>query len=357
MQYLLADAELSTGQQLLSNSIKLNEAIVEAWNDVWFEVVSPDKPLWQGLCIFGTTLAALSIIFVSLQMASRFGQGQLYFHDLAASFVWPLVIYIFLAGNGNFLGSSVLLIRNIAHDRITAILNIQLFDVTVRGALADLALHQAVKQQITAINAQCQGKTGQEYQACIEANQAKIEEIIAEAERNGGTNFEAEKNSGFVEAIASAFTSTIDAVLIGFLQACQWAFVNLLEAALLMTATLAPVALGLSLLTIGGTPILAWGSSFLGLFAAALGYNLIVGLVAVVIVKAGAQSFSDFAFLTLLSIFAPILALALGAGGGIAVYQGLQQGTASIASGATDAASQGMKTAIIQGFKLLRKGK
>jgi hypothetical protein len=123
-----------------------------------------------------------------------------------------------------------------------------------------------------------------------------------------------------------------------------------------MTATLAPVALGLSLLTIGGTPILAWGSSFLGLFAAELGYNLIVGLVAVVIVKAGAQSFSDFAFLTLLSIFAPILALALGAGGGIAVYQGLQKGTASLTGATVDAASQGVKTAIVQGFKLLRRG-
>jgi nitrate reductase NapE component len=61
-------------------------------------------------------------------------------------------------------------------------------------------------------------------------------------------------------------------------------------------------------------------------------YNVIVGLAATVVVAADAQTSSDVGFLLLLSILAPILALALAGGGGMAVFRGVSGGVTRIVS-------------------------
>ena len=99
------------------------------------------------------------------------------------------------------------------------------------------------------------------------------------------------------------------------LRSVQWAFVNILEAALLLTALFGPIAMGLSLLPLQGKPIWAWLIGFMSLFGVQLGYNIVVGLVAVVIVKSDAELVTDIAFLFFLAVFSPILAVLIAKGG------------------------------------------
>ncbi|WP_008312871.1 hypothetical protein [Leptolyngbya sp. PCC 6406] len=130
---------------------------------------------------------------------------------------------------------------------------------------------------------------------------------------------------------ASAVRDSSIALIRALLFALQWMVVNLLEAALLLTALFAPVAMGLSLLPFQGRPILAWLTGFITLFGIQFGYNLITGLVANRIAASDGATAADLGFSMLLAIGAPLFATLISAGGGVAIYRGLSGTGKSIA--------------------------
>ncbi|GJD19859.1 hypothetical protein RIVM261_048150 [Rivularia sp. IAM M-261] len=331
----------SVGLTLITSSIELSKQTVESWNKAWGDVVNPSGALWAGLCNLGTTLAALSIIFLAVKMASDYQEKRFLWSELAASVVYPLVIALFLGSNGYLLSQTVLIVRNIGHQQVISVLNIQLADTTFKQAISDVTLTQSVKTQVSTIYAECQGKIGKPLTDCLTEKRPIIEQILTEAEKqNNGPLEEARKAvaqlTDFVQNPGAVFSASISLILITFLYALQWAFVNILEAALIMTATFAPIALGLSLLPLGSKPIWAWASGFVSLFGVQLGYNIVVGLAATVIVAAGAQSASDLAFLAFISIFAPALALLIAGGGGVALYTGINSRVPALVNAAFD---------------------
>lgn len=353
----LAQLELPenrVGEELLEGAIKLSQDTTKAWNANWFELIDPSNEIWSGLCQFGLALAALSLIFVSLKMAAENVRGRLFFTELGELVVWPLVILLFLGGNGSLLAQTVLLLRNLGHQQVVQILSAELADLKLRRALADVTLTATAQEQIAAIFAECQAKGVEEYDDCVREKKPMIDEIIAQAEAiNGGPlaalSSWAEDSVAFFANPVTAFLPSLSSVLKALMYALQWGFVNILEAALLMTATLAPVAVGLSLLPLGSRALWAWGSGFLGLFATQLGYNILVGMAATVVVTTGGQTWNDLGFLTIISIFAPGLAVLLGGGGGVALYQGLNSNLSKVAQLAMNAAA-GLTTSLIKVF-------
>ena len=345
MNYLLGQFDIPEsrlGEDLLRGAIELSQETTEAWDANWFELIDPSNEIWGSLCKFGLTIAALSLIFVSLKMAAENVQGRWFFSELGEFIVWPLVILLFLTGNGSLLSQTILVIRHIGHQQITEVLEAELSDLTIRGALEDVTLTAAAREQIAAILAECQGEGSVEYGDCIAEKRPIIDEIIAEAESKNGGPLEALQawSEDIFQPSNNPFTAFLPSSLIkAFMYALQWGFVNILEAALLMTATLAPVAVGLSLIPLGSRALWAWGSGFVGLFGVQLGYNILVGIVATVVVSTGGQNANDWGLLTVISIFAPILALLIGGGGGIALYQGLNNNVSKIAQFAFNATS------------------
>jgi hypothetical protein len=79
-------------------------------------------------------------------------------------------------------------------------------------------------------------------------------------------------------------------------------------------------------------PLWAWLIGFFSLGLAKFSYNVIIGLAATVVVAADAQSSADIGFLLLLSILAPVLALALATGGGMAIFRSVSGGVTRIVS-------------------------
>lgn len=337
--------DTTVGLSLLSQSVDLSQKTAESWNEIWGEVVSSSSPLWAGLCAFGTFLAAVSLVLTSLKIAGDYQEWRFQLTDLISSLIWPLTIAIFLGNNGNLLSETVQIVRAVGHDQVVKVLNIQVADTTFKNAIASVSLSQNVKQQVSAIYAECTGKTGQELNACLSEKQPVVEQILQEASQYGsiesGKNF-AELGKNIFQNPGEFFASFISLVLVSFLWTLQWAFVNVLEAALLMTATFAPIAMGLSLLPLGARPIWAWASGFASLFGVQIGYNILVGLAATVIVKAGGQSASDLGFLAFISIFAPALAVAIASGGGLSLYWGIANNAPMLARIVVDAASSGV---------------
>lgn len=334
-------ADSTVGISLISQSIELSRQTVESWNKVWGDAINSSGALWAGLCNLGTILAALSIIILAVKMAADYQEKRFFLSDLAASVVWPLFIAIMLGNNGYLLSQTVIVVRNIGHQQVVNVLNIQLADTTFKQAISDVTLTQSVKTQVSTVYAECQGLSGKPLTDCLQEKQPIVEQILTEAEKQNGGPLEQARQAvaqltDFVQNPGAVFSATISLILITFLYALQWAFVNILEAALIMTATFAPIALGLSLLPLGTKPIWAWASGFIALFGVQLGYNIVVGLAATVIVAAGAQTFSDLAFLAFISIFAPALALLIAGGGGVALYAGINSRVPALVNAALD---------------------
>lgn len=334
-------ADATVGLNLISQSIALSRQTVEAWNKAWGDAINPSGALWAGLCNLGTILAALSIMLLAIKMASDYQQKRFSLSELAAAIVWPLFIAFFLGNNGYLLSQTVMVARNIGHQQVVNVLNIQLADTTFKQAISDVTLTQSVKTQVSTIYAECQGKSGKPLTDCLQEKQPIVEQILTAAEQQNGGPLEQARQAvaqltDTIQNPGAVFNATISFILISFLYALQWAFVNILEAALLMTATFSPIAMGLSLLPLGTKPIWAWSSGFAALFGVQLGYNIIVGLAATVIVAAGAQTFSDLAFLAFISIFAPALALLIAGGGGVALYTGINNRAPALINAAFD---------------------
>lgn len=329
--------ENTLGLNLLNQAINVTRNTAQSWDTLWNDLISSNGYLWAGMCKLAITLAAVSIILVSLKMGSDYQQGRFSWSDLVASLIWPLVIAIFLANNGSLLSSTVITVRSIASQQVTAILNIQVADLTIKQALTNVTLSINAKQQILAIYTECQGKQAEERTTCLQEKLPTVESIVEEAERlNGGPIAELQQlltdlRNTVLHPLSTLAAATAS-IPVAFLLALQWAFVNMLEAALIMTATFAPIAMGLSLLPVGTKSIWAWATGFLSLFGIQLGYNIVVGLVATVIVAAGVQSVTDLAFVTFISIFAPMLAVAIAGGGGIALYSAINRGVTTTVS-------------------------
>lgn len=113
------------------------------------------------------------------------------------------------------------------------------------------------------------------------------------------------------------------------LLAMQWAFANILEIAMLLSGLMGSFAIA-GAIAFEGKSLWAWLTGFFALGMAQLSYNIIVGLAAVVVVNADITD--TLGFLVIIAILAPALALALAAGGGMAVFHVINSGVAGIAT-------------------------
>ncbi len=104
--------------------------------------------------------------------------------------------------------------------------------------------------------------------------------------------------------------------------------------------------MGLSLLPFQGRPIFAWLTGFISLLGAQLGYNILVGLVAAVVVRSGGEIVTDITFAAFLSIFAPALSILIARGGGIALYNGISNNIKSMLDFASNAIGVASSVAI-----------
>ena len=339
------------GQDLLQQAIKLSQDTANSWDLLWSDLINSHNDLWRALCVFGLILAALSLIFVALKIAAENVKGNTFLAEFSESMIWSLVVFLFLTGNGFILSNTVLLLRDVANSQITNVLNIQLASLTMRQALQTVSLSSSGQDRIEAILAQCQGQSSLDFADCIQEQQPYIDQVIQDVESQNGEALQGLRNwaSNLLSGMSTFVYSIPYSVMKSIFYAMQWAFVNVLEASLIMTATLAPVAVGISLLPVGSRALWAWGIGFMSLFTVQLGYNIIVGIGAVVAVNTDVFIVNELGFLIFISVFSPGLAVLLGAGGGVALFKGIGQYSATAAQFASDAIA-GLTTGLIKLF-------
>ncbi|MEM8809323.1 MAG: hypothetical protein AAGF01_25150, partial [Cyanobacteria bacterium P01_G01_bin.38] len=126
-----------------------------------------------------------------------------------------------------------------------------------------------------------------------------------------------------------------NAIVMSLLMAIQWAFVNVLEIAMILTALTMPLAVALTILPYPTKALITWLIGFVSLGLCQFYYNVIMGVIAVTITNSNAIDVNGY--MVILAVLGPVLAVAMAAGGGIAIFNIIAGGsaTAVLAIGST----------------------
>lgn len=365
--FLIANTGLGTENAIstLEDSIQLTQETAESWKSVWNATIATDSELWIALVKLGIFLAAIGLIWVALTKGKEILEKSSWF-GLVDIFIFPMVIVFFLSGNGFFLAQTIKLIKDIAYFQVNSIMGATALGISFSEALRVSQNNSLANQRVMQVFGDCLSETQQILEACYsdpdKLNEAQ--ELLTELSNQGGVF-----SGNLLESIMNLMSSDITEIARDFLGqltqtpimwiittllwALQWAFVNGLEATLILTALLAPVALGLSMIPIAGRAILSWGIGFISLFGIQLGYTIVVGITAIVLNQTSAEGAnagtvaSDLAFLVFLALIAPVVASALATLSGISLYQGISRASADIVNGVTNAVGAAVNGVIL----------
>lgn len=352
---LLPLAQVGGATGIIEDSTERLEAVQAAWNERWNDIFDGANGLYLGITEFAAVIAAGAFIFFAvIWIRNAIERGIL---PAFPEVLWLFVAFVLLFNNGELLASTTLGIRNLINAQTQTVLDVQIGEVSMLEALNDVILSQQAKSEIQQEYAECEAKEGQAQIDCfVEAGESARARLEDEFRANGwwtaGVERQWSRIGQITEQIQREYesnparglaTNPVTDVLAAYLlqtgsqalaeqllKGWQWAFANLLELSMLITGLLGPIAVAGSIIPMQARPLWAWLIGFFSLGMAKFSYNVIVGLAATVVVAAEAQDGGDFGFLLLISVLAPILALALASGAGMAVFRGVSGGITRI---------------------------
>ncbi len=338
---------------VLKEALSTGELIFEGFENVWQQaILDTSSPIWVTVMRLAADIGLLILIYLALKQGSEVVQKRDW-HGLIMLIVWPTIVAIMLGNNGYLISQGIGALRTIDRQFVRAISTTQIASTSIQNALQDIQLTNAAREQIDSLINQCNSFNGTEYSDCLDAAIPKIDRIVAEAEaQNNGNPLAVLANykdqiKGAILNIAAVgqivlapqkivLTSLVHALLI----AVQLAFNMIIEIALLLHSVLAPIAVILTLIPTGQRFISIWLTGFAAIAAIQVCYTIIIGLAATAIVLSNAQLFSDITFLVLAAFFGPGLAYALSKGGGIALYQAVNNSVDRTISFSTELVSK-----------------
>jgi hypothetical protein len=345
---LIFVAQVATGnelsQQLLEESLELFVSTGESWDRLWELVVNPTQPLWIASVTIAQFIMGFSLLFYAFVIFKNIDNYPTT-RQVIDQMPLPLFLGFLITGNGTLLANLVLGLREIFQYFMVLALQIQIAGISVNEALQKIQNTGIVNNRARIIFSECLDKTGTQLTECVSdpVKIAQAEQILngigsvfqgnaleAILSAISPGNIAAGATSFLAGAIATVVATPIIAIIQIILLVFQHAFINIVEAALLLTAISAPIFLGLSLFTKDAPLFVLWGTNFISLFFIQLGYIVLIGFNASVVslMELAGQpvgsTILDLAFLFFMAIFAPGLAVVIAWGGGILLYNQIQ---------------------------------
>jgi hypothetical protein len=348
-------AQVGGGVGIIEDSIQQLNAVQDAWDKSWNDIFEGANGLYLGINQFAEIILVGTFIFFAVGWVKDTVERGIF--PALPHVIWVFVVITLLYNNGALLGGVTLGIRNVINDQTQSVLEIQINEVSMLEALNDVVVSQQAKAIIQREYADCESKEGQAQVDCFIDAGKRTERILEQEYRDTGfwspgvqrlwarvraitqkveENYEGDPNRE-TNPLVNIFLQTViqttnQALAQSFLKGWQWAFSSLLELAMLLTGLIGPIAVAGSAMPMQGRPLWAWLTGFFSLGMAKFSYNIIIGLAATVVVTAEAQDQSDFGFLLLIGVLAPVLALAIASGAGMTVFRGVSGGATRIIS-------------------------
>jgi len=358
-------------QQLNTES----EALAQAWDQHWMYALN--GPVYMAMSYAGIVCAVSTLLFFMMQWAKDLNEGNL--ARPLSELVWPILVAVLLTPTPSVsvdLGSASASYGWNGMARITQQVRL-VFDrgdtlmLNVPGMLPPdpqtgrfLTNRDAYRQAeavatahglIQAEIAKCFSASGKEQRAClteaIEASEGLLEtyqriyqpikwmqnriqdlEDLQELVDNKLPSEDTPKDSKDPsERQPSLSPADLPFWAVGnpqsnvkqFFNSAQMGFLQILEIGRVGTSILGPVALGCSLLPvpIANKMVLTWFSGLCALSFAKICYGIILGMAASVLLQSAPQDPSWYT--TFSTVFAPLLAIGLATGGGMALFNAL----------------------------------
>lgn len=338
------------GNLLLANltifeqGIEAARSVSQSWDLVWKNTLggSTDSGflLYGAICNIGVLFAVGSLIFFGVQLFKELKDGK---YDSASMLIWPFVVGTLLANHGTLLATITMEIREIFNS-----VNDYAVSVAYNGARLDELYRQAqsignAQQAVQGYLNQCISLTGEQQVQClshaVDQSQALVDSYgdafgITQRLRDlvqtlSDLKDQITKNPGSLLTVQnplfwSLFGPAWEQVVYGILWAWQLAFQTGVEVSLLLTAIIGPLAVGGTILPIGAKPLYAWITGLFSIAILKLSFNIVAGLSAAMFVNS--KSTDPLFFPIFLGIFAPLVAGAIAAGGGLAVWAAIVNG-------------------------------
>ena len=328
----------TNSQQFLQKNRQFSQLLSSSFDNVWQTTFNSRLFVWISFIGGVCGLIALSIFayqWLQYQMGQR---GYLDWSNI----IIPFLLILLLSkppGQGVLLGKVLLGLRNVANDISTELLDSLSKELTASQA-ADFAATKTTMQLIAAdaiktcaaipkkdVRERCffdaeaqidkmarnfvKGKTYVKDPILRLSSQliAKIQTAIGPSYANSQWFARLFGTLGSAYQGLSNFSTPILFLSIGY------AFYWILEVIAILTALTSPIFLGMSLYSFRYEPFVKSMSTFAGVWLAKLSYSIIIGFTGIVM----AETTSDpiLLFPLIAGLFGPLLALAMGTGGGL----------------------------------------
>ncbi|NDJ26141.1 hypothetical protein GS682_32120 [Nostoc sp. B(2019)] len=315
--------------EILESVNRGSEMMVNSFKQDWANFANGQAPVYTAVVATSTMVAVVLISWWSLGWYSKFSEEG-FSPDVINETIYPLLVILMLTNNGAMLASTCLALKNTTVTLNRSILNITKNGVTIKDSIRIVNSDQSFVLATQTILAKCEilpgikkdaeGNITNEKEECRkQAIEQSREEAIKSRESKKLGSGSGSWNP--LDIGAETINNVVQGVVFIILNGMQAAFQYILQLSFLLTAYVSPIFLVLSLLPVSSKAIYAWFSGWLALTLVLISYSIIVGMAASAIVNA--PSTNPLIHQLIQAIFSPLLALAIGTGGGLSVFSAI----------------------------------
>lgn len=314
----------NTPQQILQNGVGTQQAVSQTMEQLWNDTLN--SPMYVAIAEIGALFFMGTLtIFVVLWVKDMF-QNE---HSPVPWERWILlaVAVALLANQGSLMKTLTFSLRDLMNATNEKVLQSGLTNgadlITAFNQVSNgVGVQSWYNQQVRT----CQTiPEPTKQQQCL--NDAKV--LANQLAQQGVNN--APNQPGFLSGIGSAIETAMVGLLLALGVAVQW----LVEISWILTAFAGPIAVGGTLLPVRQKSLFAWLIAYYSVGLYKLFFNIITGMLAMVMLRA--NNLNSLVFAVAVGILSPILALVLAAGGGLTTFTSL----ASVAGAAAGAVATG----------------
>ena len=332
--------------EVAQHSHAAGEAVSAFFKDGWLEIVNGQSHIYEATVKVSLSLATILVALWAIPWINTIVNEGYSTKTIDELFYPLLVIFMLAINNGALLSSTCILFHNITNYIDSQILAQTVNGIKIEQAIKEADLNQAYHQILVGKIEQCKeipvNETNQDgVNSQVACTNNAVQEVRKSYEefKLGEQQSQGNQENWFLdglnkigsaavktgEELGGSLTKSYNYIILSIvriiLAALQMAFVFSIEIATILQVYISPVFFALSLIPGQARLINAWFASWLALGLVKVSYTIIVGIASTAAVK---SYDSELLWLPVLqAIFCPFLATAIAAGGGMALFNGL----------------------------------
>ncbi|MFN6562423.1 MAG: hypothetical protein RMY28_021890 [Nostoc sp. ChiSLP01] len=324
---------MTIAPEIIESASRGSEMMINSFKEDWSNFANGQAPVYTAVIAISTMIAVVLVSWWSLGWYAKFSDEG-FSPEVLNETIFPLLVILMLTNNGAMLASSCLALRNITVTINRNVLSITKNGVTLKDAIRATNLDQAFILATQTALANCDALTGvqKDLEGNITNKREECKKQTIEKARQDAFKVRSEKKLGsgsgswnLLDIGGETINNVVQGVVFIILNGLEAAFQYILQLSFLLTAYISPIFLVLSLLPVSSKAIYAWLSGWLALTLVLVSYSIIVGMAASAIVNT--PSTNPLLHQLIQAIFSPLLALAIGTGGGLSVFSAIIGGT------------------------------